>query len=135
MISTRSTTEGNAQRSDEALKFAHVFFHKQDKEKETLCEMYHDQSTLIWNGQAHKSKSSIAKFYHAQQPTETTLQALDAQILPQMGDVLDMITIIAGGKVKQNDTISNFSRTFLLGPNAPGSTEYLIVSDTMKTQI
>lgn len=134
MISTRSTAEGNAQRSDEALKFAQVFFHKQDKEKQTLCEMYHGQSTLIWNGQAHKSKSSIAKFYHAQQPTETTLQALDAQIMPQMGDVIDMITIIAGGKIKQNDNTSNFSRTFLLGPNAPGSTEYLIVSDTMRTQ-
>lgn len=134
MISTRSTAEGNAQRSDEALKFAHVFFHKQDKEKSSLSEMYHDRSTLIWNGTTHKSKTQITKFYHDQQPTETTLQALDAHIMPQMGDIIDMITIIAGGKVKQDDITSNFSRTFLLGPNVPGSSQYLIVSDTMRTQ-
>lgn len=135
MISTRSTPEGNAQRCEEALKFAQVFFHKQDKDKETLCEMYHDQSTLIWNGQIHKSKTSIAKFYHNQQSIETTLQALDAHIIPPMGDIVDMITIIAGGKFKQNDTNLNFSRTFLLGPSAPNSTEYLIVSDTLRAQV
>lgn len=135
MISTRSTPEGNAQRSDEALKFAHVFFMKQDKEKNTLCEMYHDQSTLIWNGQIYKSKTSIAKFYNSMDPTETTLEALDAQIMPQMGDIIDMITIVAGGTIKQSDATSNFSRTFLLGPNTPGSTEYLIVSDTMRIQL
>lgn len=134
MLSTRSTAEGNAQRSDEALKFAEMFFHKQDKEKETLHEMYHDQSTLIWNGQPHKTKTSIARFYQSQRPTETTLQSLDAQIMPQMGDIVDMITVIAGGKIKQSETISNFSRTFLLGPNVPGAAEYLIVSDTMRTQ-
>lgn len=134
MISGRSTAEGNAQRSDEALKFAQVFFHRQDKEKETLFEMYHDQSTLIWNGQPHKTKTSIAKFYHSQEPIETLLQALDAQIMPQMGDIVDMITIIAGGKIKQGNVTSNFSRTFLLGPNLPQSSEYLIFSDTMRTQ-
>lgn len=134
MISTRSTAEGNAQRSDEALKFAHVFFHKQDKEKNTLSEMYHDKSTLIWNGTTHKTKKQIAKFYNDQQPTETTLQSLDAQIMPQMGELIDMITIIAGGKLKQDDIDFNFSRTFLLGPNVANSTQYLIVSDTMRTQ-
>lgn len=134
MISGRSTAEGNAQRSDEALKFAQVFFQKQDKEKETLCEMYHDQSTLIWNGQPYKTKTSIAKFYHTQEPVETLLQALDAQIMPQMGEIVDMITIIAGGKIKQGTVTSNFSRTFLLGPNLPASSEYLIFSDTMRIQ-
>lgn len=134
MISTRSSAEGNAQRSDEALKFAELFFHKQDKEKETLVDMYHDQSTLIWNGQPHKTKTQIARFYQSQQSIDTSLQALDAQIMPQMGDIIDMITVIAGGKIKQNNATSNFSRTFLLGPNVPGSTEYLIVSDTMRTQ-
>lgn len=134
MISTRSTAEGNAQRSDEALKFAEIFFHKQDKEKETLVEMYHAESTLIWNGFPHKTKSSIARFYQQLRPTETTLQSLDAQIMPQMGDIIDMITVVAGGKIKQNDTLSNFSRTFLLGPIVPGSTEILIISDTMRTQ-
>lgn len=135
IISTRASPEGNIQRCKEAHRFALLFFEKQDKEKETLCEMYHNQATLIWNGQGHKSKTSIAKFYQAQKPTETVLQALDAQIMPQMGDIIDMITIIAGGTVKQNDKTSNFSRTFLLGPNAPSSTDYLIVSDTMRTQI
>ena len=134
MISTRSTHQGNVQRSDEALRFAELFFTKQDKEKDTLCDMYHDQSTLIWNGSLHKSKTSIAKFYHNQQPVETTLQALDAQIIPHMDDIIDMVTIIAGGKVKQKDVTSNFSRVFLIGPNSPGSSEYLIVSDTMKIQ-
>lgn len=135
MISTRSTPEGNAQRSEEAIKFAHVFFMKQDREKSTLCEMYHDHSSLIWNGQLHRSKTSIAKFYNNMESTETTLQALDAQIMPQMGDIIDMITIVAGGIVKQSDTTSNFSRTFLLGPNAPGSTDFLIVSDTMRIHL
>lgn len=135
MLSTRTTPEGNAQRSDEALKFAQVFFHKQDKDKGTLSELYHDQSTLIWDGQTYKTKLSITKFYHEQKPIETTLQALDAQIMPPMGDIIDMITIVAGGKIKQEETTSNFSRTFLLGPNAPGASEYLIVSDTMKTQL
>lgn len=135
MISTRNSPEGNAMRSDEALRFAEIFFHKQDKEKETLCEMYHDQSTLIWNGIPHKTKTRIAKFYQSQHATETTLQALDAQIMPPMGDIIDMITVIAGGKIKQGDSTSNFSRTFLLGPNAPDSTTYLIVSDTMRIQV
>lgn len=135
MISTRFTAEGNAQRSDEALKFAHVFFTKQDKEKATLVDMYHDQSTLIWNGQVHKSKTNIAKFYQNQPVTETTLQLLDAQIMPQMGDIIDMVTIVAGGKMKQSETSSNFSRTFVIGPNAPNSKEYLIVSDTMRSQV
>lgn len=134
MISARNSAEGNAQRSDEALRFAELFFYKQDKEKETLCEMYHDQSTLIWNGSPYKTKVSIGKFYQTQVATETTLQALDAQIMPPMGDIIDMITVIAGGKIKQNDKVSNFSRTFLLGPNAPNSAEYLIVSDTMRIQ-
>lgn len=133
-MSTRNTAEGNAQRSEEAMKFAEMFFHKQDKEKETLHEMYHDQSSLIWNGQPHKTKSSIARFYQTQHATETTLQSLDAQIMPQMGDIIDMITVIAGGKIKQNESVYNFSRTFLLGPNVPGAPEYLIVSDTMRTQ-
>jgi hypothetical protein len=133
MISTRTSAEGNTQRSDEAVRFAELFFHKQDKEKETLCEMYHDQSTLIWNGSPHKTKTSIAKFYQSQLSTETTVQSLDAQIMPPMGDIIDMITVIAGGTMKQNDQIYNFSRTFLLGPNAPNSAEYLIVSDTMRT--
>lgn len=135
MMSVRSTAEGNAQRSDDALKWAYLFFTKQDKEKETLAELYHDQSTLIWNGQLHKSKTSIAKFYHAQQAVETTLQLVDAQIMPQMGDIIDMMTIITGGKIKQNDTTSNFSRTFILGPCTPNSTDYLIISDTMRTQV
>lgn len=135
MISARSTAEGNARRSDDALKFAYIFFQKQDKEKETLVDMYHDQSTLIWNGQLHKSKTNVAKFYQNQQASETTLQLVDAQIMPQMGDIIDMVTIIAGGKIKQKDTISNFSRTFILGPNAPNSTDYLIISDTMRTQV
>lgn len=135
MISTRSTPQGNVQRSDEALRFAELFFAKQDKEKDSLCDMYHDESTLIWNGTPYKTKTSIAKFYHAQHPVETTLQALDAQIIPQMGDIIDMVTIIAGGKIKQNDVTSNFSRTFLIGPNSPGSSEYLIVSDTMRIQV
>lgn len=135
MISTRSTAEGNAQRSDDALKWAYLFFTKQDKEKESLVELYHEQSTLIWNGQLHKSKTSIAKFYHAQQAVETTLQLVDAQIMPQMGDIIDMVTIITGGKIKQNDTTSNFSRTFILGPNAPNSSDYLIISDTMRIQV
>lgn len=134
-MSVRSTAEGNAQRSDDALKWAYLFFTKQDKEKETLAELYHDQSTLIWNGQLHKSKTSIAKFYHAQQAVETTLQLVDAQIMPQMGDIIDMMTIITGGKIKQNDTTSNFSRTFILGPCTPNSTDYLIISDTMRTQV
>lgn len=134
MISTRGSAEGNAQRSDEALRFAEVFFHKQDKEKEGLYKMYHDQSTLIWNGVPHKTKTAIAKFYQSQHATVTTLQALDAQIMPQMGDIVDMVTVIAGGKIKHSDSTSNFSRTFLLGPNAPDSTEYLIVSDTMRIQ-
>lgn len=134
MLSTRNTAEGNAQRSDEAIKFAQVFFTKQDKEKETLFEMYHDQSTLIWNGQPYKTKTAITKFYHNQDSVETTLEVLDAQIVPQMGDIFDMVTIIAGGKLKQNNVTSNFSRTFLLGPSVPGSQEYLIVSDTVRTQ-
>lgn len=134
MISTRTTAEGNAQRSDEALKFAQLFFMKQDKEKASLCEMYHDQSTLTWNGQSHKSKTSIAKFYQNQHDVETNLEALDAQIMPPFGDIIDMITIVAGGKLKQDNATLSFSRTFLLGPCAPGSTDYLIVSDTMRTQ-
>ena len=132
MISTRTSAEGNTQRSDEALRFAELFFHKQDKEKENLCEMYHAQSTLIWNGSPYKTKTSIAKFYQSQKTTETTVQALDAQLMPPMGDIIDMITVIAGGKIKQNDRESNFSRTFLLGPSSPNSPEYLIVSDTMR---
>lgn len=135
MISTRSTAEGNAQRSDEALKFVQLFFLKQDTEKTTLCEMYHDQATLIWDGEVKKPKSSIAKYYQSMQPTTTTLQAIDAQIMPQMGDIIDMITIIVGGSMKQSNKTFNFSRTFLLGANAPGTTEYLIVSDTMRTQL
>lgn len=136
MTSQRSSAEGNALRSDQALQFAQVFFQKQDKEKTSLCEMYHDQATLMYNGQIHKSKTSIAKFYQSQPTTETTLEALDAQIMPQMGDVVDMITIIAGGKIKfqKDENLTNFSRTFLLGPNCPGSTDYLIVTDTMRTQ-
>ena len=134
MISSRSTAEGNAQRSNEAIKFAEVFFHKQDKEKESLFEMYHEQSTLIWNGQPTKTKTNIARFYQSQPTTQTTLQALDAQIMPQLGDIVDMITVVAGGQIKQHDTTTNFSRTFLLGPNVPGSPEILIVSDTMRTQ-
>lgn len=134
MISSRATAEGNAQRSDEALQFAQMFFHKQDKEKETLVEMYHDQSSLIWNGTPHKTKTSIAKFYQSQQPCETTLQALDAQIMPPMGDIIDMITVVACGKMKHRDATSNFSRTFILGPNAPDSGQYLIISDTVRTQ-
>lgn len=135
MISTRSSPQGNAQRSDEAYRFAELFFAKQDKEKDSLCDMYHDQSTLIWNGAPYKTKTSIAKFYHSQQPVETTLQALDAQIIPQMGDIVDMVTIMAGGKIKQNEVTSSFSRIFLIGPNSPGSSEYLIVSDTMRIQV
>lgn len=129
---TRSTGEGNVLRADQATNFANIFFTKQDKEKDTLCELYHDQSTLIWNGEVHKSKTSIAKFYHKQQPVETTLECLDVQIMPQMGDIIDMITILAGGKLKQNDTTSNFSRTFLLGPSVQGKDDYLIVTDTMR---
>lgn len=129
MLSTRGSAEHNAQRSDEALKFAEVFFNTQDKEKQGIHKMYHDRSTLIWNGEPHHSKTNIAKFYEKLHPTQTTLQSLDAQILPQMGDILDNITVVAGGKINN----SNFSRAFLLGPNAPGSTEYLIVSDTMRT--
>ena len=134
MISTRSSADSNAQRSDEAVRFAEVFFQQQDKDKEALHKMYHEQSTLIWNGTPHRTRTSIQKFYQSQQPTETTLQALDAQIMPPMGDIIDMITVIAGGKIKHTDNSSNFTRTFLLGPNAPGSTEYLIVSDTMRIQ-
>lgn len=95
--------------------------------------MYHDQATLIWDGQPHKTRTSIARFYKEQEALEIVLQALDAQIVPQMGDIIDMVTIIAGGTLKQNDKKLNFSRTFLLGPNAPVSQEYLIVSDTMRT--
>lgn len=131
--STRATGEGNVLRADQATNFANLFFGKQDKEKDTLCELYHDQSTLIWNGEIFKTKTSIAKFYQKQQPVETTLECLDVQILPQMGDVIDMITILAGGKVKQNDKTSNFSRTFLLGPSIQGKDDYLIVTDTMRT--
>lgn len=134
MITQRSTPQGNAQRSDEAMKFAQLFFTKHDKEKETLSEMYHDQSTLIWNGQPFKGKNGIAKFYKNSETTETTLQCLDVQIIPPTSDIVDMIMIIAGGKVKQKDAMLNFSRTFLLGPNAPQSTEYLIVSDTVRIQ-
>lgn len=136
MISTRSTAQGNAQRSEDAIKFAQVFFQKQDREKTTLFEMYHDQATLVWNGQMHKSKTAIQKFYQSQQTIETTLEALDAQIMPQMGDIIDMITIIAGGKLKQHndENLVNFSRTFLLGPDSPSSTEYKIISDTLRTQ-
>ena len=134
MLSTRGTPEGNLQRSDEALKFAQLFFHKQDKDKESLVEMYHDQSSLIWNGTPHKTKTSIAKFYQSQQACETTVQALDTQIMPPMGDIIDMIMVIACGKVKLRDVTSNFSRTFLLGPNAPNSGEYLIISDTVRIQ-
>lgn len=134
MVSNRTSAEGNTQRSDEALRFAELFFHKQDKDKETLCEMYHHQSTLIWNGSPYKTKTSIARFYQSQQATETTVQSLDAQIMPPMGDIIDMITVIAGGTIKQNDQMSNFSRTFLLGPSGPNSAEYLIVSDTMRIQ-
>lgn len=132
MISKRASAEGNVQSSNDALKWAEVFFTKQDKERETLCDMYHDQSTLIWNGAPHKSKTAIAKFYQKQQPVETTLSCLDAQILPPMGDIVDMVTILAGGKLKQEGIISNFSRVFLVGPNAPGSTDYKIVSDNMR---
>lgn len=133
-VSTRTSPESNAQRSAEALTFAEVFFNKQDKEKETLSEMYHSQSTLIWDGQPHKTKSAIEQFYKNLKTTETNLQALDAQIMPRIGDIVDMITVIAGGKIKQSDSVSNFSRTFLLGPNAPNSTEYLIISDTMRIE-
>lgn len=134
MISARNTPEGNAQRSKEALTFAQMFFQRQDKERTSLPEMYHDQATLNWNAQSHKSRTSITKFYQAQKSIETTLQALDAQIMPQMGDIVDMITVIAGGTIKFNNTNYNFSRVFLLGPNAPGSAEYLIVSDTLRLQ-
>lgn len=133
MMSTRNTLEGNAQRSEEALKFAQLFFHKQDKEKDTLVEMYHDQATLTWNGTNHKTKTQIALFYRNQKPCETSVQALDTQIMPPMGDIIDMITVVACGKLKHNDVLSNFSRTFVLGPNAPGSVEYLIISDTVRT--
>uniref|UniRef100_A0A6G1SDQ8 NTF2-related export protein n=1 Tax=Aceria tosichella TaxID=561515 RepID=A0A6G1SDQ8_9ACAR len=133
MISNRTSAEGNTQRSNEALGFAEVFFHRQDKDRgEALYGMYHDQSTLIWNGSPYKTKTNITKFYQSQLATETTVQALDAQIMPPMGDIIDMITVIAAGKIKQNDREYNFSRTFLLGPNSPTSTEYLIVSDTMR---
>lgn len=129
----RYTAASNLVRSDEALAFANLFFTRQDKEKETLCEMYHGQSTLIWNGTPYKTKTNIAKFYQKQQPVETSLLCLDAQILPSMGDTSNMITIIAGGKLQQDGTTSNFSRVFLIGPNSPGSSEYLIVSDNMRT--
>lgn len=131
--SSRLTTERNLTISEEALKFASIFFTKQFEQKETLCDLYHDQSTLIWNGTTHKTKTNIAKFYQKQQKIETILECLDAQIIPPMGDIVDMITIVAGGKLKQDENTFNFSRVFLIGPNAPGSFGYNIVSDNMRT--
>lgn len=117
-------------RCDDAIKFAQIFLHRHDKEKDRLGELYHDAATLIWNGQCHKSKTAISKFYQAQKPTETSLEILDTQILPP-NDTMDLTTIIAAGKIKQNDATMNFSRVFILGVQG---TAGLIISDTMRLQ-
>lgn len=134
MHSPRNTPEGNLFACQAAQDFCGIFFTRQDKKEPTLYELYHNDASLLWNGDLHKNKTSIAKFYQNQQNFETTLEVLDAQIMPQMGDILNMITVIAGGKIKQNNNISNFSRTFLIGPIAPGLKDYLILSDTMRVQ-
>lgn len=134
MSSTRNTPPGNLFACQAAQDFCNVFFSSQQKKDAALYEMYHRDASLLWNGQLIRNKSSITKFYQNQQNLETTVEVLDAQIMPQMGDILDMYTVIAGGKVKQNNTTSNFSRTFLIGPIVLGSKDYRILSDTMRVQ-
>lgn len=129
----RSSAEGNANVAIQATEFAKLFFTRQEKDKENISDLYHNQSTLIWNGEVVKSKTNIHKFHAKLQIQEITVECLDVQIMPQLGDMTDTITILAGGKLKQNDTTSNFSRTFLIGPSIQGKSDILIISDTMRT--
>lgn len=125
----RKSPQTNIVRCDDAVNFTQIFFNKHDKEKETISSLYHDASTLIWNGQCHKNKTSIARFYQSMKNTQTEPLTIDTQILPQMGDMPDLTTIIVGGKITQNNVTVNFSRTFVLGVQG---TSCHIISDTMR---
>lgn len=126
------------QACEASTKFAQIFYHKLDKEsRDALGELYMDSATLLWNGECIKGKKGIIEHYKNLPPTSITLQSLDTQTMPMMGDLGDLLTIVVGGKITYTSTgdtnkETTFGQTFIVV--AHGGL-FKIVSDNLRLQI
>lgn len=122
---------------DYGKQFAGIFYEKLDKGRHSLNKLFHENATLIWNGNHVFGLSKIAEFFENLPTSETELGSVDSQPvldLPQMQGK-KMMTITVSGRIHFKGTKAiPFTEVFTMVAE-PGSEKnvWKIVSDTYRS--
>jgi len=127
-----SATLRVTQACDDARKFVDLYYQRLDKGRHLLGGLYHDQATLVWNGNSVASKAAILQFYEQLPISETELMSLDAQPVTEIHEnPYTMITVTCSGRQKLgNNRPECFTETFLL---VAENQVWKVISDAFRT--
>ena len=114
--------------------FSKLYYNKLDKERHTVEKMYHENATLVWNGNAVDGVVNIQKFLIEKIPKSSTfVQSLDAQ--PVLGCAVSgqtSVLVNVAGTVKYGaNRPVDFQQNFLLTAK---DSKWKVVTDTFRSQ-
>ncbi|CAK9294036.1 unnamed protein product [Gordionus sp. m RMFG-2023] len=121
--------------------FTSLYYDTIDKKRNIIHKLYHDNATLIWNGNHYQGLEAIKTFFEQIPTSEHKTDCLDAQpITPNVTNGQTSITLNVHGIVSYDENSSNrrlhppklmgFNQSFIL--IAEGD-KWKIISDWVRT--
>lgn len=120
------------QACDDGVKFAQLFYKTLDKERHTMAKLFHDNATLLWNGNPMQGKANVISFYEKLPSIETQLHSIDAQPILDVSVGAQMICVKCCGRMKFASTKEppkNFTESFMLTAE---NNVWKVVADTYR---
>ncbi|KAI1291956.1 NTF2-related export protein 2 [Halotydeus destructor] len=123
------------QACDAGMTFAKLFYEKLDKGRTSMVGLFHENATLVWNGNNVHGKANVIAFLEKLPVTETTLSSIDAQPIldiPCLGGQAT-ITVIVGGRQKLGSGRERFfTESFMLTAEQSSGGVWKVVSDNYR---
>ncbi|RWS13322.1 NTF2-related export protein 1-like protein [Dinothrombium tinctorium] len=122
---------------DYGKQFAEIYYEKLDKARHNLLKLFHEQSTLIWNGNRVDGNGNIAEFLERLPSSETHLLSVDSQPVEDLPQIAGrrMMSVLCSGRMKfaSSSNFVNFTESFLLIAEAGAdSNVWKVISDTYR---
>ncbi|CAJ0945264.1 unnamed protein product, partial [Mesorhabditis belari] len=116
-MSSGDVAEIDRKACEQAMVLLNLYHEVIDRKRECLEQMYHDNASLIWNGNPVNGAEAIKNYLQAIPDTEHNVQSIDVQKLsPLASQTLggECMTANIGGSVIVGGIEHNFTQSLVL---------------------